>query len=241
MTDNSSTNLPSPFGRGAGGEGSGSEQSRNAVVPPDALTLALSRRERGPASTPAWLESTVSWLKGRERTLLVVGVAFQLLVLVGMIVRHEMPYWTGETILLRVVPVDPRDMFRGDYVTLGYDFSRIPAGGIPGLDTSHDYSREPNGAGQTVYVSLTPEADGKHWRAASFSVNPPTSGKYIRGTITNWNQIQFGIESYYVQEGEGQRYEDAVKNQTLSAKVSLAPDGTAALRGLMIEPKLSEP
>ena len=29
--------------------------------------------------------------------------------------------------LLKVQPVDPRDMFRGDYVTLSYEFSVVPA------------------------------------------------------------------------------------------------------------------
>ncbi len=32
---------------------------------------------------------------------------------------------TGERILLQSAPVDPRDIFRGDYVTLSYDGSTI--------------------------------------------------------------------------------------------------------------------
>jgi propanol-preferring alcohol dehydrogenase len=44
-----SSSLPSPFERGAGGEGFASEHSENIVAPsPPALTLTLSQRERGP-------------------------------------------------------------------------------------------------------------------------------------------------------------------------------------------------
>jgi len=46
-------------------------------------------------------------------------------ILSGMLVAHAWPLWTGEPIYLAVRPVDPRDLFRGDYVTLGYDIQRV--------------------------------------------------------------------------------------------------------------------
>jgi len=64
---------------------------------------------------------------------------------------------------------------------------------------------------------------------------PPPGGKYLRGTIQGWNQVQFGIESYYVQEGKGHEYEDAIRQRRLSAEVTVAPTGQAALVGLRIE------
>ena len=35
---------------------------------------------------------------------------------------------TGTEVTLRTRPLDPRDFLRGDYVTLGYDISALPAG-----------------------------------------------------------------------------------------------------------------
>ncbi|RVA45300.1 GDYXXLXY domain-containing protein, partial [Mesorhizobium sp. M7A.F.Ca.CA.004.11.1.1] len=32
----------------------------------------------------------------------------------------------GKEVLLKIEPVDPRDLLRGDYIILGYDISRIP-------------------------------------------------------------------------------------------------------------------
>ena len=56
----------------------------------------------------------LGWIKARERKVLLVTAAVQLLILVGMIAVRAMPLMTGQTVLVRVVPVDPRDLFRGD-------------------------------------------------------------------------------------------------------------------------------
>ncbi len=169
-----------------------------------------------------------------KKTLLILGIVFQLCVLIGMIVLKAAPLVTGDVVLLRVVPVDPRNLFRGDYVTLSYDFSRIPEGGIPELGVQH-YDRKNEWEGKTVFISLVPEEDGKHWKTKSISTVQPTSGKFIRGTISGWNQITCGIESYFVQEGTGRDFENAARNKKLSAEVAIADDGRAALRKLRIE------
>ena len=183
---------------------------------------------------PAPLERAIGWLRGRERTLLIAAAGFQVAVLVAMIAVRATPLVFGDTILLRVVPVDPRDLFRGDYVILSYDFSRRPPQGIEGLPQTWDY-RDKAWQGLTVYVSLIPDADGRHWRADKVSISRPTSGRYIRGRIAASGQLEFGIEAYYVQERKGREYEQAIRNRRLSAEVALTSDGTAALRRLRIE------
>lgn len=68
-------------------------------------------------------------------TLVFLGaVGFQVIVLAAMIGLRLTPLLTGDTILVRVAPVDPRDLFRGDHVVLAYEFSRVPAAteGLPG-------------------------------------------------------------------------------------------------------------
>lgn len=48
-----------------------------------------------------------------------------LAVLVAMLVGHAWPLWVGQVIYLKVRPVDPRDLFRGEYVVLGYDIATL--------------------------------------------------------------------------------------------------------------------
>src|SRR3954468_8617534 len=63
--------------------------------------------------------------RSAEIKLLIAVVAAQLAILVGMIAVDGLPLVLGERIKLKVAPVDPRDFFRGDYVVLSYEFSRI--------------------------------------------------------------------------------------------------------------------
>ncbi len=189
---------------------------------------------------PAWVDKTARWIQGHPRRLLLAGVALQLIVLSSMIVIHAAPLMFGEHILLRVRPVDPRDVFRGDYVVLSYDFSRVPPGGIVGLP---EPPRWRPGARQsdswledrTVFASLEPEPDGKHYRAGEISVNRPASGRYLKGKFSRspWgNELHFGIEAYYVQEGEGRALENLRNSNRLSAEIALAPWGQATLSAL---------
>ena len=86
------------------------------------------------ATTPIFHSRTsalISWFKSPRATDSCVAVAGQIAVLLGMIVMCSVPHLTGQTVLLEVVPVDPRDFFQGEYVILSYEFSRVPAGGIP--------------------------------------------------------------------------------------------------------------
>jgi uncharacterized membrane-anchored protein len=158
---------------------------------------------------------------GFERVAIVAAVVLQLLILVTMILGRTVPYLGAQTVLLHVEPVDPRDMFRGDYVTLGYSFNRIPSGIFQ--------------SGQPVYVTLVPDADGRHYRTGQFLVEPPASGVFIRGTAQSANRASFGVESYYVQEGTGHDYENAVRRRSLWAEVALDRQGNPSLRRLVIE------
>jgi uncharacterized membrane-anchored protein len=183
----------------------------------------------------AWLERLINQLKSRERLVLGIAVGFQIAVLLTMIALRATPLLTGSTILVRVVPVDPRDFFRGDYVMLSYEFSRIPSQGIEGLPQEPAQRNTREWLGRDVYVSLVPETDGRHWRTEKISLRPPASGVYLRGVIADFGRLSFGIEAYYVQEGTGREYEEAILNRRLSAELAVTEDGQAALRGLHID------
>lgn len=184
---------------------------------------------------PARLERLLVQLKSRERLVLLLAVGFQMAVLLTMIALRTAPLLTGGTILVRVAPLDPRDFFRGDYVVLGYEFSRIPSEGIEGLPQERSRANADQWLGKDVYVALVPDTDGRHWRAKTMSIHKPTEGAYIRGVLTNFSRLEFGIEAYYVQEGEGKKYEEAMRNHQLSAELAVTADGQAVLRGLRIE------
>ncbi|MBI5686625.1 MAG: GDYXXLXY domain-containing protein [Verrucomicrobia bacterium] len=192
---------------------------------------------------PAWLDGAASWFASREHGLLPALAALQVAVLAGMIALHAAPLMFGETIRLKVQPVDPRDLMRGDFVILSYDISGVPKDGIEGIPDAKGVSRQYWDRDQwmeerTVYVTLEPDADGKLWRGAKTSIHPPASGKFIRGKyVRQWGapRIQFGIEAFYVQEDAGKKLEEARNARRLIAEVALMSSGKAALRNVIVE------
>jgi uncharacterized membrane-anchored protein len=173
-------------------------------------------------------DQLVSAVKGWEKGVLLAGISFQLVVLLGMTYALE----RGDVYYVRVQPVDPRDLFRGDYVILSYAFSRLPT------EFRGDPQAQP---GRTIYVELVPEGDGKHWQAGRFGFRPPSHGPYLRGKIVGSGRIEYGIESFFVsffvQAGKGRRYyEEAARKGQLTAEIAVAPDGQAVLRNLHVRP-----
>jgi uncharacterized membrane-anchored protein len=176
----------------------------------------------------------LGWLKARERKILQITAVAQLLILLGMIALRAIPLITGQTVLVRVQPVDPRDLFRGDYVTLSYDFSRTPREGIDGLSDKERGSWSKM-EGRTVYVPLVPDSIPGHLRAEKVTVVEPASGPFLRGQMSSYGRMEFGIESYYVKEGTGHVYEQAIRERHLAAELAVTAGGRAALRSLRIE------
>ncbi len=185
-------------------------------------------------AAPTGIERLLVALKARTRLILGLAIAFQIVVLGSMIAQKTIPLYFGKTVLLHVIPIDPRDMFRGDYVILGYDFSSAWNNSLPGLPKEYTEQRRElwNNA---VYVVLKQEEDGKHWKAERFSLVRPTSGVFLKGVVAPYRGVTCGIESFYVQEGEGRRYEELVRDKKLSAEVAVGSNGEAVLKRLVEE------
>ncbi|MBW2976756.1 GDYXXLXY domain-containing protein [Candidatus Woesearchaeota archaeon] len=102
-------------------------------------------------------------------------------------------YWpllTGQTIVLALRPVDPFDIFRGQYMTLNYEISTIPA--LEGVEQ-----------GDKIYVALEPDENGI-WRYRESSLARPEQGIFIRGTVKSVYssmRVEYGIEQFFFERG----------------------------------------
>jgi uncharacterized membrane-anchored protein len=143
----------------------------------------------------------------------------------------------GTEVTLQTRPVDPRDFLRGDYVVLSYDISTVPAGELKG--------KLPQNRSPTVFVKLAPKDDG-FYRAVSAHLDPaPVAGKeiLIRGRVTNWRwcsdtlDVHFGLEKFFVPEGEGRELEHARNQRKLSIVAAVTPSGRSAIKRLLLEGK----
>ena len=71
-----------------------------------------------------------------KKSFVILAVILQLIVLAYMAGEREYVLRNGKVIHLRTAPIDPRDLFRGDYVRLNYEISRIPVSRLKGVDSA---------------------------------------------------------------------------------------------------------
>lgn len=159
-----------------------------------------------------------------------IGI-FWLLIIFGFVAVKEFTLQTGEDILLKTRPVDPRDLFRGDYVILRYDI------GILNLDTLETDSTDFDD-GDNIYVILRIE-DG-YGVVSGIFMDAPEDGLFIKGTVTHVGDdkldIEYGIESYFVPEGEGMDIQQQ-SGKNLDVQVSIDIFGNAVIKSLFINDK----
>jgi len=156
---------------------------------------------------------------------------------------------SGTEVRLKTVPVDPRDLFRGDYVVLAYPISTVegPSGREGGFKR-----------GDAVFVTLRPDAEG-FARAVSVARERPsvTGGEtVIAGRVQSTGacalndkgetdcgsgrrrlRIAYGLESYFVPQGEGRAIETTARSR-IEVVAAVSASGEAAVKRLLIDGKL---
>ncbi|RUP10280.1 GDYXXLXY domain-containing protein [Hyphomicrobium sp.] len=163
--------------------------------------------------------------------------------LFDMVYARDRLLKSGQEVTLAVKPLDPRDIFRGDYVTLGYDISTLTKSTT---ETDPDFTGFSVGA--PAYVTLASGPDGK-WAETHVGSRYPSKvapgEAVIKGRVKQvWQDgnnavtnviVRYGIETYFIPEGTGRALEDKVRSHEVKAIVAVAADGTAALKGLIVD------
>lgn len=156
---------------------------------------------------------------------------------------------SGSEVRLKTVPVDPRDLFRGDYVVLAYPISTVegPVGGDGGFKR-----------GDAVFVTLTRDAEGFAQARAVARTRPTlANGEVaIAGRVQSTGacalndageadcasgrrrlRIAYGLESYFVPQGEGRAIETTPRAR-IEVIAAISAGGEAAIKRLLIDGKL---
>lgn len=156
---------------------------------------------------------------------------FQLILLSGMVLKAYYPLWSGEEVVFKVIARDPRDIFRGHYVKLNYEFSNLELSKIK-CDLPFNQKFE---FGDIFYlelakvgkyhivnkICLTPKEDGKLYMKVynqrSFLLERDTS----KGSLLQNIEIKAGIEEYFTTKEEALYIEEQtqkLRNQINSNK-----------------------
>ena len=236
----------------------------------------------------------------------IILVLIQIILLTGIIGYRE--YWisAGERILLKTVPVDPRDIFRGDYVQLTYEISNID---LDSIGIKDSFRRN-----EKAYVVLEQDTENTY-KAISVNKTMPDGKRFIQGRVryetqvSHWDvtlkedngnlrniaprwffgfkkgdriifcidqtdnviqfykdampdygcpagstitgivedvketksrqlNVEYGIESYFVEEGKGRAIESARNARKVTVEVSIRKDGKGIISALLIDGKV---
>lgn len=178
-----------------------------------------------------------------KQTKLILAIALQVVIIFAIIIFKLFVLTGGTEVMLRIAPVDPRDLLRGDYVTFQYDISNLDS----------YYSRgEQIKNGDNVYVVL--RQSGKYWVAQSVQKTKPTGSElFIKGKAESGGMesqtdqfsyqrfdrsrlhIVYGIEQYFIPEGKGQNF--SFWNKEVAAMVAVDDNGNAALKKIYVDGK----
>ncbi|MDX2202554.1 MAG: GDYXXLXY domain-containing protein [Hyphomicrobiaceae bacterium] len=174
---------------------------------------------------------------------LAIVAGLQTAVLLYMVIDRSVLLKTGREIVLPVRPVDPRDLFRGQYVRLGFDVASVPLKLVEG----------PRPTGNKPFYVTIEQQEGGDWTPVRITAAPPGEAgpkqivlkarPYYRfppatASPNGMVQARYGIESYFVTEGEGPRLEALARDKKVAVLVAVDGRGNAALKGILIDGKL---
>lgn len=154
-----------------------------------------------------------------------MGILLIILLQIGWIsyqvYSNETLLQNGETVILKLEPVDPRSLLQGDYVELNYTISQL-----------ENILIEKNGP---ITIVLRKNTQGIHEYTGVYRFNEKWNTPYknkpgdvlLNGKVTSsWGssaQITYGIEHFFIPEGTGLEVEGKVKYAVV--KVSEKGDG----------------
>jgi len=164
-------------------------------------------------------------------------VCAQVVLLLAIMGANAYTLATGTEVLLPTTLVDPWDMFRGNYMTLGYEISLVDC-------------QKPLSVDDTVYVVLKRPNTNSKWIADRVEKSPPELAQgevFIKGkvdwkststtydnqrnesTVKQQAHIHYGIEQYYIPEGTG----TAAQRSTPNVLVAIDKSGNPAIKKLV--------
>lgn len=170
-------------------------------------------------------------IQGRALALAAVLVV-ELAVVAMLVLRYEWRLWDGRPVVLQTIPVDPRDLFRGDYVILNYDLA-LPEE-LEANQTGEGCRRE------DVWLVLRQSQDAVSDLLRAEKAVPTglaADEAVLKVGVGCWRGVEVpdSIRRYYVPEGTGRDLEKAVQEQRVTVVLATTPDGDATIAALRLD------
>jgi uncharacterized membrane-anchored protein len=171
-------------------------------------------------------------------------IGLQVAILLGMFAKALYPLWVGEEIALKVAAKDPRDIFRGNYVVLNYDFNRLDLDSIKNNDIDSTTLANFN-FGDKLFLELKPK--GKYYETVGVWQEKPQTNNICMQVIVQSKpysrniEVKAGIESYFTTTSNAKLLEKATSwaaqdSVEVSVAICVASNGAARIKEVLVKP-----
>lgn len=168
------------------------------------------------------------------------------LILLSMLYKPLMAQTFGTEIVVQTTPYDPTDLFRGDYVQLFFDMNQIDTAlvktqGLPQGVPETWFKNRP------LYVVFNTTSSPATIDYISFE--KPESGLYLQGICryaylkdyakktSPWMlQADYGLDRYFLEEGTGQKLEEAARKGQALVHLKLYEGYGVVIRMEVVKP-----
>ena len=156
-----------------------------------------------------------------------------ILILVIMCISPLITYIYGKEIAIKANIMDPRDVFRGDYIYLDYPISQINIDMVSNLKNTNLEKYEYKFQNKKVYVVLAKK--GNYYEVNSLQFEKPKNKLYLNGKIQyfirNYNEksnnkitgvkVAYNLDKYFITENSGNLFDKKNKSGDLSATIKV--------------------
>lgn len=187
----------------------------------------------------------------------IIIFSIPILILLFMTIPLILTLTQGTEIILKTIPIDPTDLFRGDYVSLNYEISEVEKNKLS-KDLKENFTSEADDYSSIkVYTILEKASDG-YFKVKSVSLKKPQNDIYLKGSLYRYREyeeyivnedtpyedyqekfkyiyhIDYNIDKYFVPENSAKDFEKASERGNILAVVKIYK-GYALLKEIKIK------
>lgn len=187
----------------------------------------------------------------------IIVFSIPILILIFMTIPLILTLTQGTEIILKTVPIDPTDLFRGDYISLNYEISEVEKKNLS-KDLKENFTSEHDDYSSIkIYTSLEKGDDG-YFKVKSVSLKKPQNDIYLKGSLYRYREyeeyivnkdtpyedyqekfkyvyhIDYNIDKYFVPESSGKDFEKASEKGGILAVVKIYK-GHALLKEIVLK------
>lgn len=167
--------------------------------------------------------------------------------LIALVVNEGVARQSGQEALLPMEAIDPRSPLSGHYVQLNLMERLAPNTPCPQVESGSDwiaFTRDADGA--LSFAGAATSRDGAQQIGpvlieGTFTCSEPVTGVDGAEGMPGWVRLDLGIDRFHINQTDALRIERILSEQRPNqetrafAIVSVSRDGTARLKGLMID------